>query len=106
MTIEITGLATPATPVGSETTGGLTARIEPASAQKSAANGQVQVIEIVTLSEFAKQLRDLENSLESVPVIDSEHVEQIKQSLKDGTYDFNAERVAVKYLQLETQLHR
>ncbi len=103
MTIEITGLATPATPVSSENTGGLTARTEPAPLQKSTGKGQV--IETVTLSEFAKQIRELENSIASVPVVDSLRVEQIKQSLKDGSYDFDSGRVAIKYLQFETQLH-
>ena len=104
MTIEITGLTAPGTPASSESNGALTARTEPTPLKKPAANAQI--VETITLSEFAKQLHELGNSLNSVPVIDNQRVEQIKQSLKDGTYDFDSERVAVKYLQFETQLHR
>lgn len=105
MAIEITGLASSScTPTSSESSAVLVARNEPTAAQKQ--SGSVQTCETITLSDFAQQLRSLESSLGSVPVVDIQRVEEIKQSLLKGTYDFNADRVAAKYLLLETQLHR
>ena len=78
----------------------LVGRTEPTAAQK--ATGSQQSAETVTLSDFAQQLRGLNNSLGSVPVVDIQRVEQVKKSLLNGSYDFNPDRVAGKYIQFET----
>ena len=102
MAIQITGLTTAGVQTGGESSNVLVARTEPTAVQKE--TGRSQTAETVTLSDFAQQLRSLENHLGAVPVVDTQRVEQVKQSLLNGNYDFNAERVAAKFLQLETQL--
>lgn len=102
MAIEITGLAPSAAHTTSENSNVLVARTEPTAAQK--ATGSLNTAETVTLSDFAQQLRTLESSLGSVPVVDTQRVEQVKQSLVNGSYDFNSDRVAAKFMSLETQL--
>ena len=102
MAIQITGIALAGVPTSAENSNVLVARTEPTAVQKE--TGSPQTAETVTLSDFAQQLRSLENHLGAVPVVDTQRVEQVKQSLLNGNYDFNAERVAAKFLQLETQL--
>lgn len=102
MAIQITGIALTGGPTSAENSNVLVARTEPTAVQKEA--GRPQTAETVTLSDFAQQLRSLESHLNAVPVVDTQRVEQVKQSLLNGNYDFNAERVAAKFLQLETQL--
>jgi negative regulator of flagellin synthesis FlgM len=104
MAIEITGLTSSGTPTSSETSNVLVARTEPTVAQQ--ATGGAQTAETVTLSDFAQQLRSLQQNLGSVPVVDTQRVEQVKQSLINGSYEFNSDRVAAKYLQFETRLAR
>jgi len=102
MAIEITGIATSHTQTSSESSNVLVARTEPTVAQK--ATGSLQTAETVTLSDFAQQLRSLHSGLGSVPVVDIQRVEQVKKSLNNGSYDFNPDRVAAKFVKLETQL--
>jgi len=102
MAIEITGLTSSSAQTSGESSNVLVARTEPTAAQK--ATGSPQTAETVTLSDFAQQLRSLHSGLGSVPVVDTQRVEQVKQSLINGSYDFNSDRVATKFVQLETLL--
>lgn len=104
MAIEITGLSSSYTQTSSESSKVLVGRTEPTAAQK--ATGSPQTAETVTLSEFAQQLHGLKSSLGSVPVVDIQRIEQVKQSLINGSYDFNSDRVAAKYMQFETRRSR
>ena len=92
MAIEIPGLLPPYAPAN-ESSNVLVGRTEPTVAQKT--TGSQQGAETVTLSDFAQQLRSLNSSLGSIPVVDIQRVEQVKQSLLNGSYDFNSDRVAV-----------
>lgn len=102
MAIEITGLPTSSVQTKPASSNVLVARTEPTPAQQ--ATGSLNSAETVTLSDFAQQLRHLENSLGTVPVLDTQRVEHVKQALVNGSYDFNSDRVAAKFLYLETQL--
>ncbi len=102
MAIEITGFPSPRAQNSGENSNVLVARTEPTAAQQ--ATGSSQTAETVTLSDFAQQLRSLMSSVSAVPVVDTQRVEQVKQSLINGSDDFNAERVAAKFLRLEMQL--
>ena len=102
MAIEITGLPSSGSLNKSENSNVLVARTEPTAAQQ--ATGSPQTAETVTLSDFAQQLRSLESILGALPVVDTQRVEQVKQALLDGSYDFSSERVAARFFQFETQL--
>ncbi len=102
MAIEISGLAVAGAQTRSENSTAQVARTEPTVAQKE--TGSTPIAETVTLSDVAQQLRGLESSLGSVPVVDTQRVEQVKQSLINGSYDFSAERVAARMIRLESEL--
>lgn len=102
MAIEITGLPFLGAVNSSEGSNVLVARTEPTAAQQE--TGRPQTAETVTLSDFAQQLRSMENNLGALPVVDTQRVEQVKQALQDGSYDFSSELVAAKFFQFETQL--
>ncbi|QBQ53350.1 flagellar biosynthesis anti-sigma factor FlgM [Nitrosococcus wardiae] len=62
--------------------------------------------ETVTLTNTAEQLRETEASLASVSVVDNQKVEQIKQSIQDGSYQIDSERIADKLIALEQALNK
>lgn len=102
MAIEISGLAVTGAQTRNENSTAQVARTEPSVAQK--ATGSTPTAETITLSDIAQQLRGLVNSLESAPVVDTQRVEQVKQSLINGSYDFSAERIATRMIRLESEL--
>jgi len=104
MAIEITGLSSPHAQVSSEPSQVTVARNEATVAQQE--TGRPLTTETVTLTDLAQQLRSMEQSLRSQPVVDSQRVDAVKQSLLDGKHDFSAERVAEKFMRLEGQLAR
>ena len=53
----------------------------------------------VSLSDKAKNLKDLEASIKSQPDVDKEKVERIKAAIADGSYSVNSEKVAQKMLE-------
>lgn len=60
--------------------------------------------ETVTLTNAAAQLRETEASLAGVSVVDNQKVEQIKQSILEGSYRIDSERIADKLIALEQAL--
>lgn len=65
-----------------------------------------QTAETITLTNTAEQLRETEASLASVSVVDNQKVEQIKQSIQDGSYQIDSERIADKLIALEQALNK
>lgn len=55
----------------------------------------------VTLSNTANQLSDLTRSVSEQPAVDTQRVEQIRNSIKQGTYEINAERIADRLINME-----
>jgi negative regulator of flagellin synthesis FlgM len=53
----------------------------------------------VSLSDKAKNLKELEASIKSQPDVDKEKVERIKAAIADGSYSVNSEKVAQKMLE-------
>lgn len=102
MPIDINGLSAAYGQVGSNTPPVTVARNEATVAQQE--TGRPLTTETVTLTDMAQQLRSIEQNLASQPVVDSQRIEVIQQSLLDGHYDFNAERVADKFINFENQL--
>lgn len=58
----------------------------------------------VSLSDSAISLGKIDNSAVAAPVVDTQRVEQVKQAIKDGTYEVDAEKVANKLMQFESIL--
>lgn len=102
MAIEITGAAVSGVPTRSENSTAQVARTEPTVAQKE--TGSTHTAETVTLSDIAQQLRGLVSSVGAVPVVDTQRVEQLKQSLINGSYEFSSQRIAARMIRLESEL--
>ncbi|MDX2502924.1 MAG: flagellar biosynthesis anti-sigma factor FlgM [Gammaproteobacteria bacterium] len=58
----------------------------------------------VSLTDTAMRLRALEEQIARLPIIDTQKVEQIKNSINDGKFEFNSERVAEKIINFERDL--
>lgn len=67
-------------------------------------NTAVSSGESVQLSQDARQLHTISETLASTPSVNSEKVAQLKQAIADGSYQIDSQRVASKLLSLEAQL--
>ena len=58
----------------------------------------------VSLTPTAQQLRHLEQQVAAQPVVDSQKVNSVKESLANGSFEINPERIAEKMMSLERAL--
>jgi negative regulator of flagellin synthesis FlgM len=80
------------------------ARSEPTAAQQQ--TGRPSTMDTVSLTDTAARLRELENSLAKMPVVDSQRVETIQQAIANGSYEMDSGRMAEKMLRFEQDLAR
>ncbi|MEW5992786.1 MAG: flagellar biosynthesis anti-sigma factor FlgM [Candidatus Zixiibacteriota bacterium] len=80
------------------------ARSEPTAAQQQ--TGRPSTMDTVSLTDTAARLRELENSLAKLPVVDSQRVETLQQAIANGSYEVDSGRVAEKMLRFERDLQR
>ncbi|HLT13253.1 MAG TPA: flagellar biosynthesis anti-sigma factor FlgM [Marinobacter sp.] len=84
-------------PAGSQSTSSTAA--EQAKAQSPAARG-----ESVSLSNQAKNLKQLEQKLGDYPEMDDDRIAQIRTALENGTYKIDAEKLAQKMLEMDESI--
>ena len=60
----------------------------------------------VTLTDSARSLQKIEEAVAKAPVVNSQKVAAVKQSVNAGTYHIDAGRVAGKILQFESGLKK
>lgn len=58
----------------------------------------------LTLTKSASNLVGLLKSVESMPIVDTHHVDKIKAALNDGSYQINSDSVAQKLIDFEYDL--
>ena len=58
----------------------------------------------VSLTGEARQLRELEASLASQPVVDSQRVAAVRSAVEDGTFKIDPQRIADKLMSFEEAL--
>ncbi len=58
----------------------------------------------VSLTGSSQQIRALEAQVARLPIIDTQKVEYIKNSISDGTFEFNASKIAEKFISYEKEL--
>ncbi|MEZ0185051.1 MAG: flagellar biosynthesis anti-sigma factor FlgM [Candidatus Reddybacter sp.] len=58
----------------------------------------------VTVTDSALRLLQIEKTLAEMPSFDAEKVESIKQTLSDGSYTINTDRIAEKLIKFEQDL--
>ena len=101
MSIEINGI--PPSKVSSATDDSQVKRaVEQTSTQQE--SGKSTTVDTVSLSDNAVQLGKLDNTAASTPVVDTPRVEQVKQAIKDGTYEVDPAKIADKLMQFESIL--
>lgn len=59
----------------------------------------------LSLTNTADRLQRLGAEVSALPVIDTQRVERVQQAMNEGTYAFDATRVAAKLVQFERQLN-
>ena len=74
-------------------------RGEPGRSQQHTGSSAGQ--DTISLTDTAARMRNLENTVASMPVVDSQRVAEIKQAIVEGTYEINPERIAEKMLDME-----
>jgi len=67
-------------------------------------SGKSSTADTVSLSDNAVQLGKLDNTAVSTPVVDTQRVEQVRQAIKDGSYEVDPAKVADKLMQFESIL--
>ncbi len=102
MPIDITGFSNSQTPNTTEGAAVKPAHKEPTPQQQETGNPVTR--DTVNLTDAAQQLKKLEASLASVPVVDAQRVESIRQAIANGSYEINPERVAEQMLAFESAL--
>lgn len=55
----------------------------------------------LTLTKSASNLVGLLKSVESMPIVDTHHVEKVRAALNDGSYQINSDSVAQKLIDFE-----
>jgi negative regulator of flagellin synthesis FlgM len=94
--------AEPVAPVkGSNSNSAVTQKQNDAAAPKAAAS---QSGDQVTLTTSARSLQKLEEAIAKTPVVNSDKVAAVRQSVNSGTYQVDANRVAAKLLKFESGL--
>jgi negative regulator of flagellin synthesis FlgM len=55
----------------------------------------------VNLTDSAQRIKSLEAQIAQLPIIDTQKVETIKNSLSNGSFEFNSTRIAEKLINFE-----
>lgn len=79
---------------GGQQSGGRTQSDYPAAAYQA-------VDDQVTLTDRAKRLNDLTQSLDRQPVANQSRVDELRQAIQEGRYSVNSERIAGKLMDTE-----
>jgi negative regulator of flagellin synthesis FlgM len=58
------------------------------------------------ITDSARKLADLEQTIQALPAVDSSRVAEVSSSIQNGTYKINPERIADKLLQSEKDLQK
>jgi len=98
MSIEINGIP-PSKVAGSADDSQVKQTLEQTATEQE--SGKSSSADTVSLSDNAVQLGKLENAAVSTPVVDTQRVEQVKQAIKDGSYEVDPAKIADKLMQFE-----
>ena len=100
MTEKISGFA-PAEAVAAVKGSGSNAAATEKSQVEGSAQSPASSQDQVTLTDSARSLQKIEEAVSKTPVVNSDKVAAVKQSLSAGTYQIDSRRVADKLLNFE-----
>ena len=80
-------------------------RSEPGVEQQNS-SGRPSTVDTVSITDTSAQLRSIESSLASLPVVDTQRVESIKQAIADGSYQVDSQTIADKLIDFEAILDK
>jgi negative regulator of flagellin synthesis FlgM len=92
----------PIAPVKGSTSGGVVT--EKSQGESSASVATAQSGDQLTLTDSARTLQKIEETLAKTPVVNADKVSAVKQALSAGTYQIDPARVADKLLKFESGL--
>ncbi|MBE7375362.1 MULTISPECIES: flagellar biosynthesis anti-sigma factor FlgM [Pseudomonadaceae] len=75
----------------------------PAGDAPKSGNTTASTADTVQLSPEAQRLQQAADKLSDQPAVDQERVAKLRQSIADGSYQVDSQRVAAKLLAFETQ---
>lgn len=81
-----------------------TQNTQPATNEQAKTQAQGARGENVSLSNQAKNLKQLEQKLGDYPEMDDDRIEQIRSALENGTYKIDAEKLAQKMLEMDESI--
>ena len=102
MPIEPTGLSTTDQHKTTENSQVKVARSEPTVPQQE--TGSANATDTVTLTDIATRLNKLEEDLLTLPIVDTQRVEDIKRLVDQGKFEIDTVRTAEKFMDFELQL--
>lgn len=76
------------------------------SAQTPGSSVASQDDDSVQLTEEVSRIQQIEQSLASIPIVNAGRVKAVSDALEDGSYTVDAERVADKIIEMETEMAR
>lgn len=79
------------------------ARAEDSAASSTSSTNSTE--DPVQITAQAKQMAALEQTINSLPVVDEARVTEVRRALDEGRYEVNADRIADKLLRSERDLH-
>lgn len=77
---------------------------QPASAEQAKSSAQSARGDSVSLSNQAKNLKQLEQKLGDYPEMDDDRIAEIRSALENGTYKIDAEKLAQKMLEMDESI--
>ncbi len=95
--------AEPVVPVKSSNNGGTVADKSQTESSAATVSG-TKSADQVTLTNSARSLQKIEETIAGTPAVDTAKVASVKQQLSAGTYQIDSGRVASKLLQFESGL--
>lgn len=101
MSINIKSTSSKLTQSSSSNTG----NAKKSSGSKSSAGTNKPSEDRVDLTSHASKLQQIEQSLTDIPVVDSSRVEAITQSIEEGQYVIDNEKIADQIIKNERALH-
>ena len=104
MPINISNISTHAKNNASETSRANEQKHVKAEAEAGQSPKTTPAQDSVNLTDSAMRIKSLEAQIARLPIVDTQKVEQIKNSISEGTFEFNSKRIAVKLINFEKEL--